>query len=287
MTKIPLRSYKQETKRQLAELGHNARKRLGQNFLVDRIYLDEIVSAAELVSEDIVIEIGPGLGILTSKIAARVQKLIAIELDETLAENLKLNLSAFHNIEIVKSDILNFDLVKFSSCVKNYKVVANLPYYITSAVFRYFLEAPLKPSLAVFSIQKEVAEAIVAKPGNMNLLSVSVQFYAHPTIINYIQPEAFYPSPKVWSAIVRIKVRENPLLPLKEEKGFFNLVRAGFALRRKKLSNAFSLGLNIEKKDVTAIISKAGIDYDRRAETLSLDEWVRLWRCYKAGGIGD
>ena len=284
------------TKAMMRRLDLRARKRLGQHFLVDREVLEKVASAAGLTPEDIVIEVGPGLGILTKELAKQAGWVIAIELDDRLAAILKQELAAVKNVTVIKEDILKIDpaaLIKkqkasFSALEDkhvNYKVVANLPYYITSAVLRHFLEASHKPRLMVVMIQKEVAEAIVAEPGNMSLLSVSVQFYGKPEIVSYVPAESFYPAPEVDSAILRVKIYPRPIIAVDDIDDFFGLVRAGFCAPRKQLANSLAQGLGLPKPEALSLLDRADIIYRRRAETLSIEEWKKLWQVF--GGRKD
>jgi 16S rRNA (adenine1518-N6/adenine1519-N6)-dimethyltransferase len=280
------------TKAMLRRLGLRARKSLGQHFLVDREVLKKVASAAELGTSDIVIEVGPGLGVLTKELAKRAGFVIAVELDDRLAAILKQDMTAAKNVSVINEDILRIDpaaLIKkqklnlpdLKDKPDNYKVVANLPYYITSAVLRYFLEASLKPRLMVVMLQKEVAEVIVAEPGKMSLLSVSVQFYGKPQIVSYVPAESFHPAPKVDSAILRINVYPRPPIAVDDIDDFFGLVRAGFCAPRKQLVNTLAQGLGLSKPEALSLLDRADIIYKRRAETLSVEEWQRLWQIFR------
>lgn len=264
-----------------------ARKRLGQHFLVDEEVLQDILEAAQLKKSDIVVEVGPGLGVLTRELAKQAGWVIAVELDDNLADLLEKDLASFGNIAIINKDILEIapsDLLKEAgerfpdiTVVSSYKLVANLPYYITAPVLRHFLEDPVRPETMVIMVQKEVAECIVAGPGDMSILSVSVQFYGQPEIVRYVPAACFYPAPEVDSAVLRITPHAQPPVPVTDEKSFFETVRAGFAAPRKQLSNSLSKGMDIEKDKATSLLKSADIDPHRRAETLTLDEWARLW----------
>lgn len=280
------------TKAMLRRLGLRARKSLGQHFLVDREVLEKVASAAELGTSDIVIEVGPGLGVLTKELAKRAGFVIAVELDDRLAAILKQDMTAAKNVSVINEDILRIDpaaliekqklsLPDLKDKPDNYKVVANLPYYITSAVLRYFLEAPLKPRLMVVMLQKEVAEVIVAEPGKMSMLSVSVQFYGKPQIVSYVPAESFHPAPEVDSAILRIDVYPRPPIAVDEIDDFFGLVRAGFCAPRKQLINTLAQGLGLSKPEALSLLDRADIIYKRRAETLSVEEWQRLWQIFR------
>jgi 16S rRNA (adenine1518-N6/adenine1519-N6)-dimethyltransferase len=268
-----------ETRRRLRQFDLKARKGLGQHFLIDQDVLETIIAAAELEPDDIILEVGPGLGILTRELAQRAGGVVAIELDDGLAALLERTLASFRNVTIINGDVLKIEpkeLVKGQS----YKVVANLPYYITSPVLRHFLEASAKPRAMVVMVQKEVARAIAAKPGDMSILSVSVQFYGEPKIIRVVPPESFYPAPEVDSAILKINVYPRPRVAV-NERGFFDIVRAGFATPRKQLANSLAKGLGKEKAEVLPFLRKAKVDSSRRAETLAIEEWAELWRVFE------
>jgi len=269
-----------ETRRLLRRFNLRARKRLGQHFLIDNEVLQQILSAAELTTDDIVMEIGPGLGILTRELAQRAKQVMAVELDDKLADFLRQEMASFPNVRVISGDILKIDPSDLLPAPERYKLVANLPYYITSPVLRHFLEATLKPDLIVVMVQKEVAEAIAAGPGKRSLLSISVQFYGRPTIISKVPAESFYPAPEVDSAILRIDLYPEPAVAVDDVDSFFKTVRAGFASPRKQLANSLSYGLRLPKTDVINVLEKANISSQRRAETLTLEEWAQLRRAY-------
>jgi len=260
-----------------------ARKRLGQHFLIDEEVLHLITSAAELTPTDIVLEIGPGLGVLTKELAKRAGRVIAVELDDKLAALLKQTLASFDNVTILNEDILRLDPAALLPPSNNYKVVANLPYYITSPVLRHFLEASVKPKLMLVMVQKEVAEAIVAEPGKRSVLSISVQFYGKPKIVSYVPAQSFHPAPEVDSAILRVNVYPQPAVAVTDEKGFFEMVRAGFTASRKQIVNSLAQGLKSPKPEVLALLEIADIVPQRRAETLTLEEWAQLWQVFAQG----
>jgi 16S rRNA (adenine1518-N6/adenine1519-N6)-dimethyltransferase len=267
-----------QTRRLLRQFDLRARKGLGQHFLIDGEALQRITAAAELAPTDVIVEVGPGLGVLTRELAQKAGRVIAIELDNKLAALLKQTLASFNNVTIINDDVLKIEpAALLTEHQMGYKVVANLPYYITSPVLRHFLEASAKPRVMILMVQKEVAEAIVAKPGEMSLLSVSVQFYGEPKIISYVPAECFYPAPKVDSAIVRIDLYPQPRVAV-DEGGFFALVRAGFTTPRKQLANSLAQGLGISKAEALSLLGAAGIVSQRRAETLTLEEWARLFK---------
>jgi len=284
-----------ETKRLLRRFGLRARKGLGQHFLTDEGALKAIIQAAELAPSDIVIEVGPGLGVLTRELAGKVAWLFPVELDSKLAAILQKNLASLRNVSVINRDILEIDppsllretpagLPELAESALSYKVVANLPYYITSPVLRHFLTAQAKPRLMVVMVQKEVAEAITARPGRMSILSVSVQFYGQPEIVSFVPAGCFYPAPEVDSAILRITVPPEPAVEVTDEDSFFSLVRAGFSAARKQLANSLAQGLKLPKAEVLPLLQKAGIAPQRRAETLTLGEWAGLWRVFNQLG---
>jgi 16S rRNA (adenine1518-N6/adenine1519-N6)-dimethyltransferase len=286
------------TRRLLRQSNLRAKKGLGQHFLIDEAVLETITSAAELTSSDVIMEIGPGLGILTKELARQAGWVIAIELDKKLAAILGQTLTSFNNVTIVNGDILKIDPVALLQEQKtkllptltnlfNYKVVANLPYYITSPVLRHFLETSVKPQIMVVMVQKEVAEAIVARPGQMSVLSISVQFYGEPRVISYVPAHCFYPAPEVDSAILRIDLYLKPAVVVDDENSFFELVRAGFTASRKQLGNSLAQGLGKQKTEVLPLLTEANIMPQRRAETLTLEEWARLWQIFSEGKHAD
>jgi 16S rRNA (adenine1518-N6/adenine1519-N6)-dimethyltransferase len=259
--------------------GLHARKHLGQNFLSDPAILDRIVAAADLSREDTVLEVGAGLGSLTKPLARRAGQVVAVELDDQLVAILRERTADLPNVRILHADILRVSGFGFHH--RGYKVVGNLPYYITSAILRRFLEKEPRPALMVITVQREVADRIVAGPGDLSLLAVSVQFYTRPQIVTRIKAGAFYPPPKVDSAVLRLDIMQQPAVTLpagQGEAGFFRVVRAGFAQKRKTLRNALSAGLGIPASQTETALNRAGIDPRRRAETLSLQEWADLTR---------
>ena len=269
-----------EVRRRLRRSDLRARKGLGQHFLIDAEVLSRIITAAELKPDDLVVEVGPGLGILTKELAGKAGGVVAIELDDKLAALLKKTLAASQNVTVINGDVLKIEPSSLFEGL-SYKVVANLPYYITSPVLRHFLEAKAKPRTMVVMVQREVAEVIAAKPGDMSLLSVSVQFYASSEIVSIVPPQSFYPAPEVSSAILKIDVYPKPAVDV-DEKGFFDTVRAGFAAPRKQLANSLAKGLGREKAEVLPLLQKASIDPSRRAETLTIEEWAGLHRTLEA-----
>lgn len=259
-------------------------KGLGQNFLVNQAALKKIVAAAELTPDDVVLEVGAGLGTLTERLARHAGHVVAVELDQRLLPVLQSVLADFDNITLIQGDVLALDPAALISAASiqhpasniQYKVVANLPYYITSAVLRHLLEANLKPQRMAITVQREVAERIVAKPGQMSLLAVSVQFYGRPRLLFRIKPGSFYPSPEVESAVVGIDLHATPPVPVEDTAAFFHVARAGFAQRRKQLRNSLAAGLRQSPDEVAAKLREVGVDPRRRAQTLSLEEWAKV-----------
>ncbi len=269
--------------RLLHQYGLHPHKSLGQNFLVDDHALYQVLDAADLTSHDVVLEIGAGLGSLTRQLAVHANSVIAVELDSTLIPALTQVVGQSTNVHIVEGDILALDPSTLVS-QSDYIVVANIPYYITSALIRHLLEASLPPSRLVLTIQEQVAERICASPGDMSLLALSVQVYGRPTIVAHIPAGAFYPPPNVNSAVIRIDRFTSPLIPSDHLDVFFQLTKAGFSQKRKTLRNALAGGLHLPPSAVEALLIKAHVDPMRRAETLSLPEWHQLAVIYKAQG---
>ena len=274
-------------------------KGLGQNFLVDKAVLAKIIETADLKANDVVLEIGPGLGTLTIELAKRVSRVIAVEKDLGMVEILKETTKDFKNVEIVHGDILKisnfppafaereFPIFNFkffpswtrsrrSGTISNYKVVANLPYYIVSPVIRKFLEEKSQPKTMVLMVQKEVAQRICSQPPDMNLLAVSVQFHAESQIISFVSKDAFWPKPEVDSAILKITPLINANKESIDTKLFFRVVKAGFSQPRKQILNNISDKLKIEKEKVRTILLNNGVAPERRAGTLTIEEWLKL-----------
>jgi 16S rRNA (adenine1518-N6/adenine1519-N6)-dimethyltransferase len=266
----------------LGQFGLRAKKGLGQHFLVDGRVLKRIVAAADLTPEDTVIEVGPGLGILTRELAQQAGRVIAIEADGEMVSALSEIVARHTNLTIIQGDIMHVDPVSLlpspAGMPPSYKVVANIPYYITSAVLRHFLEASRQPALMVVMVQKEVGKAIVAQPGDMSLLAVSIQFYGKPSIVARVPARSFYPPPKVDSVILRVDVYEKPPVSVPSARAFFETVRAGFSAPRKQLRNSLAQGLAAGTQQAAGLLQQAEIDPRRRAETLSIEEWGRLCR---------
>lgn len=257
---------------------HNMRpnKSFGQNFLVDREVLTKIVEAADIQSDDCILEVGAGTGVLTRELARRAERVVAVELERDMLALLAKTTGHLANVELVARNMLFLDPVEIFQ-QHPYKLVANLPYYITAPTFRHFLESANAPTLMVVMVQWEVAQRIIAQPGDLSLLAVSVQFYGKPRIMTKVPAQAFYPAPKVDSAILRIDVDPHPPLTQDERESFFRVVQAGFSERRKQLHNSLAHGLHQKDAVVRTWMEAAAINVSRRAETLSIEEWLRLW----------
>ena len=258
----------------LTDLGIQPSKALGQNFLHDTAIVRRIVDAADVGRGDLVVEVGPGLGVMTRELASRAAEIVAIEIDRRLANYLRsLELPG---TTVVESDVLTIDLREITGN-RPYIVVANLPYSVAAAAIAHILEGAWRPERLVVMVQREVAERIAARPPEMSILSVAVQYFGQPKILFRIGPGAFVPAPKVESAVVKIEVAEDTPLEPAERELFFRLVRAGFGQRRKQLMNSIAAGLQLEKPVVKEALSAAGIDPRRRPQTLDLDDWLRLF----------
>ena len=271
-----------KVKETLKNMDKRARKGLGQHFLVDSNYLKTISAKAELSKRDTVIEVGPGLGVLTEVLLEEAGRVIAVEVDAALTNALTRALSGSPNLILVNADILKTTPEQLLDAgVTSYKVVANLPYNIASPVLRRFLEARFKPSLIVVMVQREVAKNMMAKAPDMNLLAIGVQLYGRPKIVRKVPPDAFYPRPKVESAIVRIDVYNEPSVEVGDIETFFRIARAGFGNKRKQLRNALAHGLDVPPKTIERLLTEAGINHQRRAQTITLEEWASLSNLYR------
>jgi 16S rRNA (adenine1518-N6/adenine1519-N6)-dimethyltransferase len=261
--------------RRLRQLDLRPVKALGQNFLIEPNVLQTTIDAAELERSDRIIEVGPGPGVLTAALLAVAGHVTAVEVDRNMVDLLKPLKASCARLSVVQGNILTLDLALLTRG-EPYKVVANLPYYITSLALRYFLESTHKPSMMVVMVQREVALRICARPNDMSILAVSVQAFAAPEIMAFVPPDAFFPAPKVASAVLRLRVLSNPRIPPERQRRFFRLVRAGFHDKRKQLHNAFARNLGTNQRTIEDVLSEARVAGDRRAETLSLDEWLAL-----------
>ena len=249
-------------------------KSLGQHWLTDLSALGDIADAADIAPDDVIVEIGPGPGTLTHLLVRRALQVIAVEFDAKLARELPRRVEA-NNLQVVTQDILSFD---FSALPAGYKVVANIPYYLTSNLIRVMSESSNPPQTAVILIQKEVAERVCAKPGDLSLLSVTAQYYWNVSLGALVPAALFTPPPKVDSQVLIMHFRSEPLFTDVDTKVFFRLVKAGFGQRRKTLLNSLSAGLHVSKTDVQTVCEKVDIDTRRRAQTLTLEEWYSLYR---------
>jgi 16S rRNA (adenine1518-N6/adenine1519-N6)-dimethyltransferase len=250
-----------------------AKKSLGQHWLNDKTCLESICEEASLNEQDTVLEIGPGLGSLTRLLLKKAKEVIAVELDEKLVANLIRTLPSA-NLEIINQDILTYNL---NDLPKGYKLVANIPYYLSSNLVRVISESTNPPSVAALLVQKEVAERIAAAPGDMSILSVSTQLYWHVSLGRVVEAKMFVPVPKVDSQIIKLERRVDPLFKNVESNKYLNVVKAGFSQKRKTLSNSLSAGLRLSKKEIEKACLKANVDPKRRPQTLSLEEWHGLY----------
>lgn len=281
----------------LASHGLRPQKKFGQHFLTDPRILESIADAAEVSSADTILEIGPGLGHLTQVLARRAAQVIAVEVDRELVAGLQNEFANSQNVSIIAGNFLDASPIAWVRpgnkiagtgilseaagpvpASISFKVVANLPYYITSAILRHLLEAEQKPQSIVVMVQRQVAQRIIARPPEMNLLAVSVQFFAAPRIVRTIAAGAFYPPPKVDSAVVRMDVLDKPLLSGAAVSRCFEIVHAGFRGKRKQLRNSLAHGLSRDPDSIAMALMRAHIQPTRRAETLTLDEWLACYR---------
>ena len=254
------------------------RKALGQHFLHDGRIVGRILTAAAIQPDDLVLEIGPGLGVLTRKLVQLASKVVAVEMDGELAGSLPSRLSYPPNLHVAQDDARTIDFIPLLGDAPSYKVVANLPYYAANPIMRRFLEADKAPELLVVMVQKEVAESMLAGPGAMTMLSVATQFYAAPSLVCNVPPRSFRPPPAVRSAVVKLDVRPTPAVEVRDPAAFFDLVRAGFSAPRKQLRNSLSHGLDEHPALVAQLLADLELDGSRRAETLTLDEWALIYR---------
>lgn len=273
----------------LHEYNLSAQKRLGQHFLVNASVLQDIVQAADLNNTDEVLEIGPGLGVLTRALAQNSQRVVAIEKDSSMVKACRGINFDLANMKVVEGNALALNDAFFQEYFPRgkYKLVANLPYYLTSAIIRFFLESKYRPTRMVLMVQKEVAERMISQPPSANLLSVAVQFYGTAEIITQVPKQNFWPIPKVDSAVVRITPHKKlPVISNSnsaktgkiDEKKFFRLVKAGFGERRKQLHNSLSGGLHLDDNLIKKVLTKIGVAPARRAQTLTITEWIKLYQ---------
>lgn len=262
-------------------------KSLGQNFLTDKNIIDKIIDATEITEEDLVIEIGPGIGVLTAEAAQLAKKVVAVEIDKNLIPILQDTLSAFDNVEIINQDVLKTDLNRIihdSGC-RGVKIIGNLPYYITTPIIMGILESHVQADSITIMMQKEVADRIKSGPGTKayGALSVAVQYYCTVSTVAIVPKEVFFPAPKVDSAVLKLNLRKERPVDLIDEKLFFRCIKAGFGQRRKTLSNSLMQLGDISKSEVLQGLQAAGIEEKRRAETLSLEEFAVLANCFAKG----
>ena len=304
-------SSKRDIKKLLKKYRIRPSKKLGQNFLIDKKAVEKIIDAANLEPEDIVLEIGPGIGFLTQGLAKKIKKLVAVEKDQKMMEILKETLVNFKNVEKVKDDILKIKHKNYNLKPREYKIAANLPFYLTAPVIRKFLESEIPPKEMILAVQKEMGQRICAKPPKMSILAVSVQLYAKAEIAGYLSKESFWPKPKVDSAIIKItpKPSNNKSLNkimtdrslfyydgfrefkrFKEIKGvrgfkdlFFFVVKTGFSQPRKQLINNLSRGLKLEREKVEKWLLENKIQPKQRAETLTVENWITLTKSMPRG----
>lgn len=267
--------------RLLRSAGLKPKKSLGQNFLTDNNIRDSILSAARLSKDDVVIEVGPGLGVLTEELAKKAGRVVAVELDDSLSQRLAAKMGPYANVEVINDDILKVDLTSILMSGSYYKVVANIPYYITSPILNFFLQTDLAPLLMIIMMQKEVAQDITAPPGKLNYLSVSMRMFSDPEIVCHVPASCFYPPPRVDSAVVRFNVLSEPAVTVDNVDRFLEFVHQGFGAPRKKMRNSLAIGLKIEPAQADKILGEANIDAERRPGTLSLNDWAALYK--KAG----
>lgn len=254
------------------------KKSLGQHWLQDELSLEAMLAAADIGPSDTVLEIGPGPGTLTQKLVQAAQQVVAVEFDPNLARELPLRIPA-PNLQVTSQDILQFDL---TSLPPNYKVVANIPYYLTSNLLRVLCESPNHFSAAAILIQKEVAQRVCAQPGDMSILAVSVQFYCQVGLGPIVPARLFTPPPKVDSQILMLSWRQQPLFTDVDTRQFFRIVKAGFSQKRKTLLNALGGGLQLDREQTTQLLERAGIVPTVRAQALSLQQWHDLYKAFAA-----
>ena len=267
----------EETIAILNKYGLRANKKLGQNFLINESIIYDIVKKANVTKEDVVIEIGPGLGSLTKELINNAKKVIAIELDPNMIDILKSRFGIFDNFEVIYGDVLKIDLEELIKGYDSVKVVANLPYYITTPIIMKLLEDKLKIKSITVMVQKEVGERICAthKDKEYGAITVSVQYYSEPQIIIDVPKENFLPAPEVDSCVIRLDMREKPLVSLKDEKLFFRLVKGAFTQRRKTINNSLTCS-GKSKEEIIAALNKLGIDSKLRAENLSIQQYADI-----------
>lgn len=252
------------------------KKSLGQHFLADRRILEAIADSINVSPDDTVVEIGPGRGALTAVLARRAHEVVGVEIDTALARDLRESMPS--NVRIMEGDARAITLPALLGSCRPYKLLGNLPYYAAMPILRVFLESACRPLSASVLVQREVAQQMCARPGSMSLLSLGVQLFGSPRITRVVKPGSFYPIPQVTSAVVAIDVYDSPVDGITDTAGFFELARAGFRAPRKQLRNSLAHGLGITAGTVESLLTRAGVDSKRRAETLSVSEWVAVYR---------
>ena len=270
-----------------SKAGFRQRKALGQHFLVNGRILDRIVAAAELTKYDLVVEVGPGAGALTRYLVESAGRVVAVEVDASLAQALAPRLGDPASLTTVEADARTVQIESLVPAGVPYKLVANLPYYAANPIVRRFLEASHKPTLMVLTLQHEVAQGMAAPPGKMTMLSVAVQLFAQPTMICNVPPDSFRPPPKVDSAVIRLDVLPRLAVDIGDPDDFFTTVRAGFSSPRKQLRNSLSHGLGVGGSDVHVLLEEASLDGARRPATLTMEEWAHLHRMRRGMGRDD
>ncbi|MCK9246313.1 MAG: 16S rRNA (adenine(1518)-N(6)/adenine(1519)-N(6))-dimethyltransferase RsmA [Anaerolineaceae bacterium] len=265
----------------LKKYGIKPKKSLGQNFLIEQAGLNKVINAAEITADDEVLEIGAGLGSLTYLLAQTARQVVAVEIDKAMLPPLRQALAEFDNVRVIAGDILELKPDELMQG-QDYVVVANIPYYISSAIIRHLMAANRRPKRVVLTLQKEVAERILARDGKMSLLSLSVHLFGQVSLAGLIPAGSFLPAPEVDSAVLKIELYPQPMVPLEQQDAFFKLAHAGFGQKRKTLRNSLSAGLALAGSQVETLLLEAGIDPKRRAETLSISEWKRLTQIWLA-----
>ena len=267
----------QETEWLLKKNGLKAKKNLGQNFLINEDIIHEIVKKAQISKEDTVIEIGPGLGSLTAMLLEKAGKVIAIELDSDMAKFLRKRFALYQNFELIEEDVLKVNLEKITNEYSSVKVVANLPYYITTPIIMKLLEEKLNLKSITVMVQKEVGERFCAKPNHKNYgaITVSIQYYTNPRMMIEVPKENFNPVPEVDSCVIQLEIRKEPPVELKDEKQFFRLIKAGFSQRRKTITNSLS-SMGINKEEIIKVLNQLQINEKLRAENLSIEDFANI-----------
>lgn len=268
---------REETEFILKKYGLRANKKLGQNFLINEEIINQIIEKADVNKNDTIIEIGPGLGSLTAKLLENANKVIAIELDSNMSNILKERFCLYDNFELIEKDVLKVDLNEIVEKYDSVKVVANLPYYITTPIIMKLLEERLKLKSITVMVQKEVGERFCAVPNSKEYgaITISINYYTKPEIIIDVPKENFEPMPEVDSCVIKLDVRDVPPVDLKNEKEFFNLIKAGFSQRRKTINNSLA-SMGISKEKIKSVLEKLGIDSKLRAENLTMEQFADI-----------